>query len=149
MLSEKMRPRRRMMAEINVVPYIDVMLVLLIVFMVAAPLMSSGIALQLPDAEGESIENDEEPIILSVDPAGLYYINLGESKKPQSLASLSEMVSQVRLERPNVPIFLEGDEQAPYGYVAGLLGHMQSIGVVDVALVTDPSSSSPDKAVKE
>lgn len=144
MLSEKMRPRRRMMADINVVPYIDVMLVLLVVFMVTAPLLTQGIKVDLPSAEGSPIEQQQDPIVLSVDAAGRYFVNLGDEKQPQTLESIGTIVKNVRLEKPNVPIFLEGDAGASYGDIAAMLGYMQSIDVQNVGLVTDPSPKTLD-----
>lgn len=138
MLSEKMRPRRRMMADINVVPYIDVMLVLLVVFMVTAPLMTQGIKVDLPTAEGAAIEQQQEPIVLSVNAKGEYFVNLGDEKASKSLEDIGELVKTVRLTKPNIPIFLEGDEGASYGDIAGVLGYMQAIDVNNVGLVTDP-----------
>lgn len=139
MLSEKMRPRRRMMADINVVPYIDVMLVLLVVFMVTAPLLTQGIQVDLPSANGATIDQQQEPIVLSVDAAGKYYVNLGDDKSPKTLESIGSIVKNVRLEKPNIPIFLEGDAGASYGDIAAMLGYMQSIDVQNIGLVTDPS----------
>ena len=142
MLSEKMRPRRRMMADINVVPYIDVMLVLLVVFMVTAPLLTQGIKVDLPSVKGQAIEQQQEPVVMSVDASGRYYINLGETKEAKSLDEIGQMVRSVRLGKPNTPVFVEGDEGASYGAIAALLGHMQSINVDNVGLVTDPSDQA-------
>ena len=139
MLSDKVRPKRRMMTDINVVPYIDVMLVLLVVFMVTAPLLTQGIKVDLPSAEGQAIDAQQEPIVLSVNASGEYFINLGESKKAKSLQDIGDMVKNVRQGKPNIPVFVEGDEGATYGSIARLLGYMQSIDVQDVGLVTDPS----------
>jgi len=139
MLSEKMRPRRRMMADINVVPYIDVMLVLLVVFMVTAPLLTQGIKVDLPSASGSPIEQQQEPIVLSVNAKGQFFVNLGEEKQAKSLQDIGEMVRKVRLQKPNVPIFLEGDKAASYSAVASVLSYMQSINVENVGLVTDPT----------
>ena len=141
MLTEKMRPRRRMLADINVVPYIDVMLVLLVVFMVTAPLMTQGIKVDLPSAEGSAIEQQQEPIVLSVDSQGQYFVNLGDEKAAKTLDEIGKMVKAVRLQKPNIPIFLEGDTGASYGDIAGMLGYMQSINVDNVGLVTDPRPS--------
>lgn len=139
MLSEKMRPRRRMMADINVVPYIDVMLVLLVVFMVTAPLLTQGIKVELPSAVGDAIEQQQEPVVLSVNSQGQYFVNLADEKQPKSLEEIGQIVRNVRLEKPTIPIFLEGDRQVPYSAIAAILGHMQSIDVENISLVTDPS----------
>ena len=110
MLSDKVRPKRRMMTDINVVPYIDVMLVLLVVFMVTAPLLTQGIKVDLPSAEGQAIDAQQEPIVLSVNASGEYFINLGESKTAKSLQDIGDMVKNVRQGKPNIPVFVEGDE---------------------------------------
>lgn len=140
MFIEKMRPRRRVMADINVVPYIDVMLVLLVVFMVTAPLLTTGIQVELPKAEGGAIDAQQEPIVLSVSAAGEYFVSLGDTKQPRTLQELGELIKSVRMEKPNIPIFLEGDSGVAYGVIAGVLGYMQQIGVYDVGLVTDPGT---------
>jgi len=145
MLTEKMRPRRRMMADINVVPYIDVMLVLLVVFMVTAPLLTQGIKLELPSAKGQAVDQDQEPIVMSVNKNGEYFVNLGEEKKPKTLTAIGDTVAKIRLEKPNVAVFLEGDTGASYGAVAAMLGHMHSVGVNDVSLVTDPAPPTEKK----
>lgn len=139
MLTEKMRPRRRMMADINVVPYIDVMLVLLVVFMVTAPLLTQGIKVELPSATGDAIEQQQEPVVLSVNAQGQYFVNLSDEKIPKTLEEIGTIVANVRLQKPNIPLFLEGDQNASYGAIAAMLGYMQSIGVDDVSLVTDPT----------
>lgn len=140
MLTDKMRPRRRMMADINVVPYIDVMLVLLVVFMVTAPLLTQGIKVELPSASGDPIEQQQEPVVLSVNAQGQYFVNLGDKEEsPKTLEEIGTIVTSVRLQKPNVPLFLEGDQEASYGSIAAMLGYMQSLGVNDVSLVTDPA----------
>jgi biopolymer transport protein TolR len=128
-----------MMADINVVPYFDVMLVLLVVFMVTAPLLTQGIKVELPSASGDPIEQQQEPVVLSVDAQGQYFVNLSDDKTPKTLEEIGNIVTSVRLQKPNVPLFLEGDQGASYGSIATMLGYMQSIGVNDVSLVTDPT----------
>ena len=126
------------MAEINAVPYIDVMLVLLIVFMVAAPLLTQGVEVTLPTADAEALEgDDQEPIIVSVDKAGKYYINLGaEPETALSLSSLSLRIAALMREHPELPVFVRGDRDASYGVVITLMAAMQQAGVPDLGLIT-------------
>ena len=128
------------MAEINVVPYIDVMLVLLVVFMVTAPLLMQGVKVDLPQANSVPINNnDEEPLIVSIKDNGSYYLNLGadqEQQKPLSL--IKEQVGKVMRQKPATPVLVWGDANVPYGKVVGLMAELQSAGVPSVGLVTEP-----------
>jgi len=142
MLNDKIRPKRRMMADINVVPYIDVMLVLLVVFMVTAPLLTQGIMVELPSANGDPMLAQEEPVVLSVDQQGRYFVNVSETEQELSLSKVGDMVLTVREAAPQTPIFLEGDTSAPYGPIAQLLSHLHAIGITDVGLVTEPVQPS-------
>ena len=109
--------KRRAVAEINVVPYIDVMLVLLIIFMVTAPMLMQGVQVDLPDAPAEPVENqDSEPLIVSVDKAGRLYINLGRNdKQALELATIKQRVSAVLRRDPDKPV-LDG-EMPPFPMV--------------------------------
>ena len=90
------RKKRKPMSEINVVPYIDVMLVLLIIFMVTAPMLMQGVKVDLPEASAKPVENqDSEPVIVSVDAAGKLYLNLGQEKQVLSLPTIKDRVSAV------------------------------------------------------
>ncbi|MDC1436776.1 biopolymer transporter ExbD, partial [Gammaproteobacteria bacterium] len=110
---EGRRQRRKLMAEINVVPLIDVMLVLLIVFMITAPLITQGVRVDLPEADAEIVDdNDELTLVVSIDAAGLYYISLGEvseEPEPVSLDTIGVNVSSIMNQNPGVPVFLEAD----------------------------------------
>ncbi|NDV91177.1 protein TolR [Alteromonas sp. 345S023] len=134
------RKRRRPVSEINVVPYIDVMLVLLIIFMVTAPLISQGVKVDLPKASANPIEQeDNPPIIASVDVKGRYFLNVGDSQdSPIDKASLAAVV-QAQLEKdPNTPVVVKGDGQVAYNEVIQLMVLLQSAGVPSVGLMTDP-----------
>lgn len=132
------RRPKRMIAEINVVPYIDVMLVLLIIFMVTAPLLSTGVTVELPKAAAEPMQNDdEEPFVVTVDKDGNYYINDDEDV----LAADREIELKARavLERnPELPFVIRGDGDADYAFVMQAMVLLQKAGVESVGLVTDP-----------
>ncbi|HEY9037102.1 MAG TPA: protein TolR [Pseudomonadales bacterium] len=137
-----MNPRRqkvRPMAEINVVPYIDVMLVLLVIFMVTAPMLMQGVEVELPKAASKPLPNkDIEPLIVSVRPDGTYYINLGlEPDKAQPLDRVQAQVRAVIKNKPETPVLVWGDHKASYGLVVTLMSALEEAGVPDVGLVTD------------
>ena len=133
------RSRRRPMAEINVVPYIDVMLVLLIIFMVTAPMLMQGVKVELPDAAAEPVENqDSEPLIVSVNSAGQLFLNLGaDEERPLSLATIQQRVGAVMRRSPDKPVLVWGDEAVPYGEVVTLMAALQEAGAPAVGLVTE------------
>ena len=133
--------KRRLMGEINVVPYIDVMLVLLIIFMVTAPLLSQGVKVELPRADAEPIKNEsEEPFVVTVDAGGNYYLNDDEGK----IASAGEIERQARsvLRRnPDAPFLVRGDGATAYSHVVRAMVLLQAAGVKSVGLVTESPGS--------
>ena len=136
-----MRRRRKheQKAEINVVPWIDVCLVLLIVFMVTAPLLMQGVEVQLPQASTEPLDTEEEPLIVSVRQDKTFYVNLGANQEaPQPLAAIAEQVSKVRASKPKTPVLVWGDARVEYGTVVEVMGALQGAGVDSVGLVTEP-----------
>ena len=132
--------KRKPLAEINVVPYIDVMLVLLVVVMVTAPLLMQGVKVDLPQAPSTPIDNkDDEPLIVSVKPDGTYYLNLGRDQKAaKPLSEITETVGKILRNKPQTPVLVWGDETVPYGDVVALMTHLQSAGAASVGLVTEP-----------
>ena len=121
------RTKRRPMSEINVVPYIDVMLVLLIIFMVTAPMLMQGVKVELPEASADPVENqDSEPLIVSVDKTGQLFLNLG-AKEDQvlSLATIRDRVSKVMSRNPEKPVLVWGDRSVPYGDVVTVMVALQ------------------------
>jgi len=134
------RQRKKPMAEINVVPYIDVMLVLLIIFMITAPMLTQGVQVDLPQASANPVEpsdDNSEPLIVSVDAEGLYYIGIGD-KQDESIESES-LFSKVRavLDRsPNTPVMVKGDTAVDYGSVVRLMALLQEAGAPSVGLIT-------------
>jgi biopolymer transport protein TolR len=132
--------RRKPMAEINVVPYIDVMLVLLIIFMVTAPMLTQGVKVDLPETTSEPIqqEKDVEPITVSVDSNGAYYLEVGDERgKPISLPQVRDQVSKILSQRSNAEVFVRGDEYVDYGVVVRLMAELQSAGATGIGLITD------------
>jgi len=121
-----------------VVPYIDVMLVLLIIFMVTAPMLMQGVKVDLPEANADPVENqDSEPLIVSVDASGKLYLNLGQEKQVLSLATIRDRVSAVIRRSPKKPVLVWGDRAVPYGEVVAVMVALQEAGAPSVGLVTE------------
>jgi biopolymer transport protein TolR len=138
--------KRKLMGEINVVPYIDVMLVLLIIFMVTAPLLTQGIKVDLPKAGAEPIADvpDHRPIVVSVDADGNLYINLGDDEdKPAKSQEIVARTSAVLRNKPETPILVKADRAVPYGNVVGAMVLLQQAGAENVGFVTDPLDTYP------
>jgi biopolymer transport protein TolR len=127
------------MSEINVVPYIDVMLVLLIIFMVTAPMLMQGVKVDLPEASADPVEKqDSEPLIVSIDQAGQLFLNLGSQEdQVLSLATIRERVSVVMRRSPDKPVLVWGDRAVPYGEVVAVMVALQEAGAPSVGLVTE------------
>lgn len=137
--SNQRRTKRRPMSEINVVPYIDVMLVLLIIFMVTAPMLMQGVKVELPEASADPVENqDSEPLIVSVDKSGQLFLNLGSQEdQVLSLATIRDRVSKVMSRNPEKPVLVWGDRSVPYGDVVTVMVALQEAGAPSVGLVTE------------
>ncbi|MEO0365981.1 MAG: protein TolR [Pseudomonadota bacterium] len=136
--------KRRLMGEINVVPYIDVMLVLLIIFMVTAPLLTQGIDVDLPKADAAPIEvpQDEQvlPIVLSINADGELFLNLGSDKtEPVASADVVERVGIVLGRRADTPVLVKADRSVAYGRVVEGMVLLQQAGAESVGFITDPS----------
>ncbi len=127
------------MAEINVVPYIDVMLVLLIIFMVTAPMLMQGVKVDLPEANAAPVENqDSEPLIISVKSSGELFLNLGSGEDQSlSLATIKQRVSVIMRRNPKKAVLVWGDKAVPYGEVVTLMTALQEAGAPSVGLVTE------------
>jgi len=138
------RARKKRMSEINVVPYIDVMLVLLVIFMITAPLLTQGISVELPQTDATPIEQkEEEPIIVSVDKAGRYYLNLGDnSDSPLKTDELMRRIKIVLKHRQDNTVYVKGDKNANYGKVVVLMAKLKQAGVEQVGLVTRMTEKS-------
>ncbi|MEQ8662639.1 MAG: protein TolR [Gammaproteobacteria bacterium] len=132
--------RRRMMSEINVVPYIDVMLVLLIIFMVTAPLITQGVRIELPQAPSEVLPpSDQEPVIVSVAADGRVYVDIGENPdQPVDDDALMARVAAVVQFKPDTEVLVEGDRNVDYGRVVEIMTLLKRAGVSGVGLITEP-----------
>ncbi|MBE1302341.1 MAG: protein TolR [Alteromonadaceae bacterium] len=137
------RKKRRPVAEINVVPYIDVMLVLLIIFMATAPLVTQGVKVDLPKASAEPLDKDSKPpMIASVDAQGQYYLNVGDTQdKPMDAVDLATLVAAQLQVNPQTPVIVKGDGDVPYNNVVQLMVLLQRAGVPSVGLMTDMPES--------
>ncbi len=132
------RNKHRPMAEINVVPYIDVMLVLLIIFMVTAPMLMQGVKVDLPEANAAPVENqDSEPLIVSINAAGQLFLNLGQEDQVLSLPTIKDRVAAVIRRNPKKPVLVWGDKAVPYGEVVSVMVALQEAGAPSVGLVTE------------
>jgi biopolymer transport protein TolR len=141
---------RRTMNEINMVPFIDVMLVLLIIFMVTAPLMNLGVDIQLPQSAAKAIQNDKEPAIVSVDAQGQLSLTLGTSEREAIDAdTLVKKVSAFVRENPQVPVLVAGDQRADYGKIYQAMVLLRSAGVPKVGLMSQPvQADAPDNRAR-
>ena len=120
-------------------PYIDVMLVLLIIFMITAPLLSQGVKVDLPQVPSEVMPpTDKEPVVVSVNAAGNFFINYGDNQdKSVSTNTLANRINALIKYQPDIPVFVKGDSSVPYGRVVELMALLQSAGVDGVGLVTE------------
>lgn len=131
------RAKKKQMAEMNVVPYIDVMLVLLIIFMVTAPLLTTGVHVDLPKANAQPIESEQEqePFILSVAANGDYFLNDSEVAVTAS-EEITRQAQAVLARNQNIPFLVRGDQDTPYQFVVEAMVLLQQAGVPSVGLVT-------------
>lgn len=133
--------KRKPMAEINVVPYIDVTLVLLIIFMITAPMVQTGVDVDLPETDATAVDNSEPPVIVSIDKDGQYFIDIGEDENdPVDLRALLLRIRAVRKNNSKAQIYVKGDKNVPYGKVVVLMATLKEAQVPKVGLMT----SSPD-----
>ena len=137
------------MSDINVVPYIDVMLVLLVIFMITAPLLTQGVAVELPQAESEPMAGEaDEPLVVTVTTAGDYYLNVGEdTDEPIDHQALVTKVAAVLRHRPKTPVMVRGDTHVEYGKVVVAMALLQKAGAPSVGLITE-SPQTPKKRKK-
>ncbi|HKJ50138.1 MAG TPA: protein TolR [Gammaproteobacteria bacterium] len=135
--------KRRAVSEINVVPYIDVMLVLLIIFMVTAPLLQQGVDVDLPTAPANPLDADSpEPIVISVDKKGLMYLNIAiDPDASLAAVTLIKQLKAALAREPKRPVLVRGDANGPYQHVVSTLVLLQQADVESVGLVTDPEET--------
>lgn len=135
------RARRRPMADINVVPYIDVMLVLLVIFMVTAPMLHQGVEVELPQTSAEPLQDQQQdPVIVTVDADGNYSLSVG-AKPGEAIDADQLMVTVAALlrQQPQTPILVRGDTNVPYGRVVDVMARLQAAGAPKVGLLTQPA----------
>lgn len=133
------RKKRKLNAEINVVPYIDVMMVLLVIFMITAPMLTQGVDVELPKVGSEPVDSkDQEPLIVSVDSQGQYFIDVGgDPLEPVSLPLVGERVGKILQSNPTKMILVRGDRRVAYQKVVELMAALQQAGAPNVGLVTE------------
>ncbi|EDY86015.1 protein TolR [gamma proteobacterium HTCC5015] len=138
-----MAKKRRPVAEMNVVPYIDVMLVLLVIFMVTAPLLKQGVEVDLPQASSEPVPpGQDQAIVVSIDSEGQLYVSVGdEPESPQSAQQIQALVGKVLRAKPQTPVMVAGDHSIGYGRVVELMTLLQNAGAPKVGLLTEPPES--------
>ena len=132
------RRRHAPMSEINVTPFVDVMLVLLIIFMVTAPLLTAGVPLELPQAKGKELQASKEPIVVSVTRTGEVFLGQ-EEKTPMQLNELGPKLTAMAGNRGGAdePIFVRGDRSVQYGLVAQVMGRIKDAGFKKISLITE------------
>ena len=137
------RQRRSLLSDINVVPYIDVMLVLLVVFMIAAPLMVQGVLLNLPETLSEPLAREKnDPLIISIQSDGTFFLEAKATRNtPLSLEDLSVQIDKILKANPYLQVVVRGDGNVKYQKVMELMSVLQASGAEDVGLITQPPSS--------
>lgn len=128
------RRQRRLMGEINVTPFVDVMLVLLIIFMVAAPMLTVGVQVDLPDTEAKNLPTEQEPLTVSISPAGEVFLQTEQVPYDELLVRLAAVAGEGYDRR----IFIRADETADYGIVMQVMARINAAGYRNLGLVTDP-----------
>ena len=139
-----MANRRKPISEINVVPYIDVMLVLLVIFMATAPLLTQGVIVDLPNAPSEPITvQQEDPLVVSIREDGAMFVNLGiqnadDESTRVTIYSLEDQAGKILRARPEVPVYVKADHRLEYGVVVTVMSVLQRAGAESVGLITEP-----------
>ena len=135
------RARKRPLSEINVTPLVDVMLVLLIIFMISAPLLTTGVEVELPKTEASAVETDQEPVTVSVDRDGKIFVGDGEVSWERLTGRIEEEGGADAREKP---IFVRADGRAPYQAVARVMARLSSQGFTKLNLITDTAASGTE-----
>lgn len=132
----RLAKRKKLHAEINVVPYIDVMLVLLIIFMVLSPLLIQGIEVNLPQTDTTKMSVQNEPLVISIDSNGNYYLNLGEETLPIPLDELKRKAEVIYQANSEIEVVFQSDESVSFNSVAKAMAAVQSVGISKIGIVT-------------
>lgn len=131
--------KRKLVAEINVIPYVDVTFVLLVVFMVTAPLLMQGVQVKLPSVDSAPIKSaDNDPFIVSIKNDGTYWIDQKGENQSKELSEVKQTVRKILSQNPSKQVLVWGDESVNYGSVVSLMSELQSVGAKSVGLITDP-----------
>tara|TARA_B100000927_G_scaffold53333_1_gene40237 strand:+ start:153 stop:575 length:423 start_codon:yes stop_codon:yes gene_type:complete len=128
--------KKNLKAEINVVPYIDVMLVLLIIFMILSPLLIQGIEVDLPRTDTTKMTIQSEPLVISIDSNGKYFINVGDESLPINLIELKRKSKVIFDANPQIEVVFQSDKDVSFEYVAKAMASVQSIGISNIGIVT-------------
>jgi biopolymer transport protein TolR len=126
--------RKRLVSDINVTPLVDVMLVLLIIFMVTAPMMTQGVDVELPETTAKSLRQEQDPVVITVDKEGVTSIQ----KTPYIRALLVQELQKIYQLNKDQPIFLRADRNVPYGYVVTVMADIKSVGFDKIGMITKP-----------
>ena len=132
----RLAKKKNLKAEINVVPYIDVMLVLLIIFMVLSPLLIQGIEVNLPKTDTTKMSIQNEPLVISISIDGKYFINVGEETLPINLDELKRKSSIIFEANPDIEVVFQGDKGVMFDSVAKAIAAVQSVGITKIGIVT-------------
>tara|TARA_B100000900_G_scaffold210871_1_gene178738 strand:+ start:864 stop:1274 length:411 start_codon:yes stop_codon:yes gene_type:complete len=134
--------RRNLISDINVVPYIDVMLVLLVIFMISAPLMVQGIEVNLPEASSEALPvKNNEPLIVSITRDGSIFLETESTKnKSISIAEMGNLVTKIFENRPGLQVVIRGDSEVKYDRVMKVMAQLQASGASDIGLISQPTN---------
>ena len=131
--------KRKLVAEINVIPYVDVTFVLLVVFMVTAPLLMQGVQVNLPAVDSAPIKsNDNDPFIVSIKNDGSYWIDQRGENQNKNLNEIKQIIEKILSQSPEKQVLIWGDEKVDYGSVVLLMSELQKVGAMSVGLITDP-----------
>jgi len=132
----RLAKKKNLKAEINVVPYIDVMLVLLIIFMVLSPLLIQGIEVNLPKTDTTKMTVQNEPLVISIDEVGKFYLNIGEEVLPISLDELKRKSAIIFDANPEIEVVFQSDKDVTFDSVAKAMAAVQSVGILKIGIVT-------------
>ena len=139
----KVRRKRKLSSDINVVPYIDIMLVLLVVFMVTAPLFSQGYNVELPAVNSKPLQlNRQTQVVISITESGVYYYNQGQRNERLTLRQIQTKLQALQKSKDKLEVFIKGDTKIQYGAVMTLMGSLQQSGIENVGLITQPEKGT-------
>ena len=131
--------KRKLKSEINVVPYIDVMLVLLVIFMITAPLLNLGVDIDLPEANAKALESKQDPVTVTIEKSGTYKLKLpDQGSEAVDLATLGAKLAALKTANPDISVIVAGDASVSYGAVYKVMGYVSAAGVEKISLLSKP-----------